>query len=35
MTVREPSLDDVFLELTGKPSEEIGDETERRSVRAR
>ena len=28
MTVREPSLDDVFLELTGKPAEEDLDELE-------
>jgi ABC-2 type transport system ATP-binding protein len=30
MTVREPSLDDVFLELTGKPAEEIDEPTESR-----
>ena len=35
MTVREPSLDDVFLELTGKPSEQVPDEADQRSVRAR
>ena len=30
MTVREPSLDDVFLELTGKPSEPDLDEAGQR-----
>ncbi|HZI44354.1 MAG TPA: ATP-binding cassette domain-containing protein [Ilumatobacter sp.] len=34
MTVREPSLDDVFLELTGKPSEQ-DPEVDQRPVRAR
>jgi ABC-2 type transport system ATP-binding protein len=35
MTVREPSLDDVFLELTGKPSEQDLDEANQGSVGAR
>ncbi len=35
MTVREPSLDDVFLELTGKPSDPDLDEVGRASVAAR
>jgi len=35
MTVREPSLDDVFLELTGKPSEQDLDEADSGSVGAR
>ena len=36
MTVREPSLDDVFLELTGKPSDQdLDDVAERSSVRPR
>ena len=35
MTVREPSLDDVFLELTGKPSEPVLDEVNQASVAVR
>jgi ABC-2 type transport system ATP-binding protein len=31
MTVREPSLDDVFLELTGKPYDEDAEQTSARS----
>jgi len=35
MTVREPSLDDVFLELTGKPSDQDEEQLAGRSGRAR
>ena len=35
MTVREPSLDDVFLELTGKPSEQDEEQVSGRAGRAR
>jgi ABC-type multidrug transport system ATPase subunit len=35
MTVREPSLDDVFLELTGKPSEQDLDEPDHASASGR